>query len=344
MHIQENVLLSEKTTMRLGGPADFFISIESADDVRDAFDFANDKNLPVYFLGTGANAIGLDSGFPGVILHSQIMGLKVLTEDKDTLTVQVGGGVAWDDFVAWTVEKGFSGAELLSYIPGSVAAAPVQNIGAYGAEAAEIITSVSAYDALLDEYVEIPAKDCDFSYRHSIFNSGETKGRYFILSVTFRLTKTQKTPPFYNSLQTYLNEHGISDYSPKHLRAAVIAIRRAKLPDPAKEPSAGSFFKNIYVSAAESERLKAFGISSRPDRDGQSKVNTARVLELAGVKGKLFHGFEVSDKAPLVLINRSATSSEELAAAVADIKQIVQEKFNLTLEQEPELIREPLHG
>ena len=337
MKLRENVPLSSLTTMRLGGPAAFVIGLTEPDECPDAFDFARDKHLPVYFLGSGANTIGLDEGFPGVILQNKIMGLKILEETKTELTVEVGGGVVWDDFVQYTIEKGFSGVELLAKIPSSVAAAPVQNIGAYGAEAADAIEMVKAYDTLLDEFVELKNDQCDFSYRHSIFNSGETKGRYFILSVIFKLTKSQKQPPFYNSLQSYLDAHDIKDYSPKNLYQAVASIRAEKLPDPSKEASAGSFFKNLYVDASEKSRLEALGLSLREDKD-KYKVNVAQVLDLAGLKGKTFHGFEISDKAPLVLINCSATSEQDLELAKQEISQIVKEKFGLTLEQEPEII------
>lgn len=343
MKIQENVRLSELTTMRLGGVADFLIDVETEDEAREAFDFIEDKNLPVYFLGAGANSIGRDAGFRGVILRNKIMGLKVLHKDAKTLEVRVSGGVVWDDFVAWAVEKDFSGVELLAKVPGSIAAAPVQNIGAYGAEAADTILKVEAYDSLLDEFVEISAADCHFAYRHSIFNSGETRGRYFILAVTFRLTKACKQPPFYNSLQAFLDEHHTEDYSPKTLYNAVATIRAAKLPDPSVEPSAGSFFKNIYLDETAGKRAEQNGIPVRQTTtaDGkiQYKVNTGWLLEHAGLKGKNFYGFELSDKAALVLINRSGKSEQDLSRAVAEIKAAVRTKFGFELEQEPELIQ-----
>ncbi len=341
MQIRENIPISSLTTMRLGGTADFVLDIEAPEDCTEAFDFSSDKALPFYFLGTGANTIGLDGGFSGVIMRNRIMGLKIITEADGIMTVEVGGGVNWDDFVAWTVAKGYSGLELLSKIPSSVAAAPVQNIGAYGSEVADSIQLVKAYDTLLDEFVELPAEQCDFGYRHSIFNSDETKGRYFILSVVFQLSKTQKHPPFYNSLQAYLDEHDVHDYSPSNLRDAVSAIRASKLPDPAQEASAGSFFKNIYVDKSEKPRLEALGLSLRQDATaaGKYKVNVAQVLDLAGLKGKQFHGFEISSKAPLVLINRSAKSSHDLEQAVKEISTAVKDKFDLNLEQEPEVIK-----
>ncbi|MBQ6130363.1 UDP-N-acetylmuramate dehydrogenase [Candidatus Saccharibacteria bacterium] len=340
MKLRENVPLAELTTMRLGGPARFVIEAETEDDVREAYDFALEKRLPLYPLGSGANSLGLDFGFPGIILLNRLKGFEILNQSKTRLLVKAFGGEIWDDFVAFTCQKGFADLAVLSKIPGTVGAAPVQNIGAYGGEAKDTLKSVSVYDSLLDEFRELAADDCDFAYRHSIFNSGETKGRYFILSATFELTKPSLAPPFYNSLQAYLDAHGISDYSPDNLRAAVSEIRKEKLPDPETTPSAGSFFKNLYAPASEKARLEALGLSLRETADGTYKLNVAQVLELSGLKGKVFHGFEISEKAPLVLINRSGTSYADLEAAVLEITKIVREKFGLTLEPEPVPIRD----
>ncbi|MBR3256797.1 FAD-binding protein [Candidatus Saccharibacteria bacterium] len=375
MIIRENVKLSELTTMRLGGPADFLIEIEDPNECAEAFEFAEEKNLPVYFLGLGANTIALDSGFPGVIIKNNIKGFKILEEssadspknsprtsskssDKqspskaskyppETLLIEVGGGEIWDDFVEFVTKKGFSGVEAMSKIPGTVAAAPVQNIGAYGQEVSQTLVSVEAFDSLLDEYVEIPASEMDFAYRHSIFNSGETAGRYFILTCTFRLEKKNPEPPFYNSLQSYLDAHKITSFTPEVIRHAVSEIRAEKLPDPAEIPSAGSFFKNIYLDKSSARLAEEKGIpvrkTEKTDKSGKSfieyKVNTGWLLENAGLKGKLFHGFRVSDKAALILINESASSENDLELAKQEISAAVREKFGLTLEQEPVFIK-----
>ena len=335
MNIRENVPISTLTTMRLGGPAKFVIEITSADDCAEAFEFVKEKGLPFYFLGAGANSLGKDEGFDGALIINKIMGLKILTESENELRITVNGGVVWDDFVAFVCEKGFSGVEAMSKIPGTVAAAPVQNIGAYGEEAKDTLESVEVYDSLLDEYKEIKAEDCDFAYRHSIFNSGKDKGRYFILSATFKFTEKQLKQPFYNSLQTYLDEHNIEDYSPKSIREAVIAIRQAKLPDPEKEASAGSFFKNIILDTPPENK----DIPFRETKDGKYKVNTGWLLEHAGLKGQTFHGFKVSDKAALILINESAESYKDLEKATQEIQTIVKDKFGLTLEPEPVKIK-----
>ena len=339
MIIRENVKLSEITTMRLGGPADFVIDVESEDDVREAFEFASNHNLPIYFLGSGANSIGLDSGFPGIILRNRIKGFEILKETDSELELKVGGGEIWDEFVAYVSEKGFSGVEAMSKIPGTVAAAPVQNIGAYGQEVKDTLVSVSAFDTLLEEFVEIKKEDCNFSYRSLIFNSGKKKGRFFILSCIFRLERKDLTPPFYNSLETYLEEKKISDFSPISIRKAVSAIRAEKLPDPEEIASAGSFFKNILLSDKEADEAEKKGVPVR--RTGkENKVNTGWLLENAGLKGKSFHGFKISEKAALILINESGKSEADLEKAVEEISGIVEEKFGFRLSMEPVKIEE----
>lgn len=340
MKLRENVLLSELTTMRLGGPARFVIEVETIEDVRDAYNFAIEQHLPAYPLGLGANTLGFDSGFPGVIILNRIKGFTTIEESTGLLRIKAGGGEIWDDFVDLICQKGFSGIEALSKIPSTVGAAPVQNIGAYGQEVKDTLESVEVYDSLLDEYTEIATSDCDFSYRHSIFNSGETVGRYFVLSATFCFTAKSLKPPFYNSLQSYLDKCKITDYTPIAIRKAVSVIRAEKLPDPETIASAGSFFKNLYVSAEEKSRLENLGLSLRENPDGRYKINVAEVLDLAGLKGKYFHGFKVSEKAPLVLINESGKTYAHLEMAVSEISDIVQKKFGLVLESEPVCISE----
>ena len=339
MKIQENVPLSTITTMRLGGPADYVIDVETLDEAIEAVEFAEQKNLPVYFLGTGANSLGLDDGFRGVIIRNHIKGFEVVSETDGELVIKVGGGEIWDDFVEFVSSKGYTGVEAMSKIPSSVAAAPVQNIGAYGQDVSGTLESVEAFDTLLDEYTEILAKDCDFSYRHSIFNAGETKGRYFILTCTFRLKKGKLTPPFYNSLQAYLDEHGITDYSPENIRRAVSDIRAHKLPDPETIASAGSFFKNFILTDAEADEAEKKGIPVYRTTT-ENKVNTGWLLEDAGLKGQTFHGFKVSDKAALILINESAKAYADLEKAEAEIAKIIYDKYGFKIEPEPVIIGE----
>ncbi len=343
MIIKENIPLSTLTTMRLGGNARYVLEVEELKDIPEAFNFVKDHKLPFFILGGGANTIATDEGFSGAIIINKIKGIEVISETSDEAVVRAFGGEVWDDFVEWTCERGYSGVEALSKIPGSVGAAPVQNIGAYGQEVSQTIESVEAYDIKIGELVVIGREDMKMSYRSTIFNTGKDAGRYFIVAVTFVLENEEyMEQPFYSSLQNYLDEHQITDYSPKNIRAAVSAIRAEKLPDPATTPSAGSFFKNIYLSDEEAIEAKEKGIKVWEKPDGRKMINSGLLIELAGLKGKILHGIRVSDKAALVLINESASTYSDLANAKKEIVNAIKEKFGFTLEQEPVII--PVEG
>ena len=332
MNIRENVPISTLTTMRLGGAASYVIDIDKVEDLSQAYAFAKEKNLPVYVLGSGSNIIGRDGGFNGVILVCKLTGMGILREEKDEVVQLYSySGELLDDFVTYGTEMGYSGMEALSAIPGTVGAAPVQNVGAYGQDISQSLVEVEVFDTKTGEIKTLPKDQLELSYRHSIFNHGELVGRYFITKVVVELHKGHLTPPFYNSLQAYIDEHSIIDFSPDSIRQCVRAVRESKLPDPELIASSGSFFKNVYLSPEEAAGAEAAGI---PVWDG-GKVPSGWLIEHAGLKGQEFHGMRVSDKAALVLINESAKSYADLAAARAEIIKIVKDKFGFTLEQEP---------
>ncbi len=335
MVIRENVPISELTTMRLGGLARYVVEIEQLDDVRKAYDFAREQNLPTWIMGGGANTIGHDEGFDGVIVLNRMKGIKVILQNDQEMVIEAMGGEAWDDLVAFACERGYSGIEALSLIPGTVGAAPVQNIGAYGQDIAQTIKIATAFDTAAEDFVTLAKAEMQLGYRQTRFNTGVDKGRFLIVSVVLRLKKEKLKPPFYNSLQSYLDEHGITEYSPMNIRQAVCAIRDAKLPDPEKIASAGSFFKNTYISAEEISAAEAKGIPVRVEPDSRGKINSGWLIEQAGLRGKELFGFRVSDKAALVLINESAKSYANLAKARQVIIDTVFDKFGYTLEQEP---------
>ena len=332
MQILENVPISRLTTMRLGGFARYVIYVKSAAEVEQAYLFAQVKRLPVYVLGAGANTIGRDEGFPGVIIISEIDGIKKEPQPDGTMLLRGGSGLIWDDFVASACAMNLTGIEALSAIPGKLGAAPVQNIGAYGQEIANVIAEVKAYDTQTGTMVTLRKEELGFAYRKSIFNS-DAKHRYFITEVAVQLQLGHLTPPFYPSLQKYLDEHNITEYSPKQIREAVTAIRAAKLPDPAVIPSAGSFFKNIVLTPPEVIKAEAQGIPV-----WNQKINTGWLIEQCDLKGKVLHGMRVSNKAALILINDSAKGYDDLAAARTRIQEKVFKKFGYQIEQEPEEI------
>lgn len=335
MKVQENVSISSLTTMRLGGSARFVVTVSDVDDIMKALDFAKERNLPFWFMGGGANTIGHDDGFNGVIILNRLTGIEVLDESDTEITIKGMGGVVWDDFVSFACEKGYSGIEAMSMIPGTLGAAPVQNIGAYGQDLSQVLVSVEAFDVKTGRFVELQKSEIASGYRKTRFNSGSDVGRFFITAVIVRLKKGELKPPFYNSLQRYIDEHNETDFSPQNIRRMVCEIRNSKLPDPETTASAGSFFKNVYLEREQADIAESKGIPLWRDENGRGKVNSGWLIEQCGLKGKTLYGFMVSDKAALILINQSAKNYKDLELARGEIIQAVKDKFGITLEQEP---------
>lgn len=329
MRINENILISSLTTMRLGGPARFVIEIEKPEEIPDAYNFARQNNLPIFILGAGANTLGHDEGFPGAIIINRIRGIG-----EENGKIKAMGGESWDTVVEYACERGLSGIEALSKIPGLACSAPVQNIGAYGQEIADTLVEIDVFDSVTNTFKTLKKSDLNFSYRKSILNTTE-KGRYFVISLTLELSKNETmTRPFYNSIEKYITDNNLTDFSPKSIREIVSRIRADKLPDPKTTPSAGSFFKNIYLTNDEADIAEHKGYPVYRGKDG-NKINSGWLIEQAGFAGKLLHGIRVNEKATLVLINESAKSYEDLSKARAEIVGKVYDKFGFWLEQEP---------
>lgn len=335
MKIRENIPIASLTTMRLGGLARYVVEIEQPNDIVSAYDFAKKKDLPTWIMGGGANTIGRDAGFDGVILLNQIQGISIISEDENTLLLQGMGGVEWDEFVKYACKRGFSGIEAMSMIPGTVGAAPVQNIGAYGQDLAQVIESANVYDTKTETIVTLSQPEMKMGYRHTRFNYGVDAGRFFVISIIVRLCKEIMQPPFYRSLQAYIDEHHETDMSPTNIRRMVCTLRAKKLPDPAKVASAGSFFKNICLDRNDADIAEAKKIPVWRNTDGSGKINSGWLIEQCGFKGRELYGFRVSKDAALVLINESAHSYCDLDKARAEIIEAVKQKFGYTLEQEP---------
>lgn len=339
--ILENVPLSAYSTMRLGGPARYLCDITDRFDIGQMLAWAEKQQLPVIMIGGGSNIIWGDEGFPGLVMVNKIMGFETQQLDDENLYVTVGAGENWDEVVKRTVDMGFSGIEQLSLIPGTTGGTPVQNVGAYGREIKDVLTTVEAFDADKGKLVTLRGDECDFAYRMSRFKSTD-KGRFFISSITLHLTKTVPQPPFYPALQQYFDEHNITEYSPQVVRDAVIAIRSSKLPDPAVVANNGSFFANPIVSNDLVEQLVAINpdMPHWPVNDKQTKLSAAWLMEKSGFKD--IHDAETGmatwAKQPLVLVNESADKTAKLLQFKKKIVDTVQQKFGVTLVQEPELI------
>ena len=249
MRVNENILISSLTTMRLGGPARYVIEIETPQEVADAYGFAEQYHLPTFPLGYGANTLGHDEGYPGVIIINRIHGISE-ESTKDGTKLKIMGGEYWDNVVEYACKKGLTGIEALSKIPGLSCAAPVQNIGAYGQQISDTLESIEVYDTATKSYSTLSNQDLHFDYRKSILNTTE-RGRYFVISITLVLKTGEMARPYYNSLERYIKDNNIDDFSPMSIRNAVSAIRKDKLPDPLEIASSGSFFHNVYLSAEE---------------------------------------------------------------------------------------------
>ena len=314
--------------MRIGGPARYVIEVESIDDIPKAYEFAKEKSLPTFILGKGANTIGHDNGFDGIIIINKICGIR---QNGNLITAQ--GGEEWDNVVEYACQKNLTGIEALSKIPGSAGAAPVQNIGAYGQDISQVFDSANVYDIKDHSFKTLQKSDFHFSYRKSILNTSE-KNRYFVSSIALKLSIGQMPRPFYNSVERYITEHNCTDFTPQGIRNIVSKIRADKLPDPKEKASSGSFFKNVYLSEAEAKNAKLKNIPVYQGHDG-FKINSGWLIEQAGLKGKLIHGMRINPKASLVLINESATGYSDLAKARDEIRTKIQTKFGFYLEQEP---------
>lgn len=327
--------------MRLGGTAAYCADITNRTDLREAITWAYKNKRPVVTIGGGSNIVWRDEGFDGLLLINKVMGYQEFQEDSENYYLTVGAGENWDSVVDRSVQAGASGIEALSLIPGTAGATPIQNVGAYGQEISQTLVSIEAYDINGGQFITIPAEDCHFSYRSSRFKTAD-RGRFVILGITLHLMKTNPIPPFYPSLQAYLDQHQITDFTPKTIRDAVIAIRTAKLPDPAMVANNGSFFANPIIDQGQLSALldKYPGLVYWPQEGGGIKLSAAWLVEQAGFKD--YHDKETGmgtwPTQALVLVNEHAKSTSDLLKFKQKIIDSVQDTFGVQLEQEPELL------
>lgn len=327
--------------MRLGGPAAFLTEVNSRNEVVEALQWADQKGVPAIMIGTGSNIVWSDAGFPGLVLVNKIQRYEEQVEDEQNHYITVGGGNNWDKVVAKTVAAGLTGLEYLSLIPGTAGATPVQNVGAYGQELAKVLVSIEAYDNQTKQFVTIPPADCAFGYRTSRFKTTD-HGRFFITAITLHLLKDKPAPPFYTSLQNYLDDHHFTTYTPQIVRDAVIAIRTSKLPDPTTVANNGSFFANPIIDQGKLVQLQADypNIVYWQADGGQIKLSAAWLVEQAGFKGvhDAETGMATWPAQALVLVNEQAKTTADLLKFKQKVVDAVKSKFDITLAQEPELL------
>jgi UDP-N-acetylmuramate dehydrogenase len=325
------IRLADYTTLRLGGPADRFVTATTDEELIEA---ARDGAL---ILGGGSNLVVADEGFGGTVVHVATRGIRFGHAPDEAVDVTVAAGEPWDDVVEATIAEGLAGLECLSGIPGSAGATPIQNVGAYGTEVAEVITSVRVKDEIIHN------DGCGFSYRTSIFK--RDPGRYVVLGVTFRLKRSKLSAPIrYPDLTAELGVASGDQVAASDAREAVLTVRRRKgmVIDPADPDtrSAGSFFTNPVITSADYERLASLhDVPRYPAGEGLVKVPAAWLIEHAGfTKGYAAHGARISTKHTLALTNPGSATTEGLLALARDIRTGVQTAFGLTLTPEPTLI------
>ena len=299
---------------------------------------------PIMHIGAGSNLL-FTGDFPGTVLHSAVKYMKFVDMGLDEVLMTVGAGVVFDDFVARTCEVGLWGAENLSLIPGEVGASAVQNIGAYGVEAKDIIAGVVCLDTTDWSKTIFKTPELAYGYRDSMFK--HQKGRYIVTSVLFKLSRKYSPKLDYGGIRSALEGRDLIKLTPGDVREAIIGIRRAKLPDPAEKGSAGSFFKNPVISREHFEKIVAVAHASNPEAkvpsfdlpDGTVKVPAAWLIDSLGFRGAVNGGAKVYDKQPLVIVNESGTATpEEIMALEQQIVSKVWETYDIELHPEVEHI------
>ena len=333
LEIRENEPLAPLTTLKVGGPARYFLSASSEHDVVAAFEFAAKEDLEVFILGGGSNILVSDNGFDGLVIQ---VALKGITGGDATLTAAAGED--WDDFVEYCVTNDLAGVECLSGIPGFVGGTPVQNVGAYGQEVSETITNVRCFDRERLEFADLSNGDCRFTYRQSIFNSSY-RDRYVVLAVTYKLKHRGMPKIAYKDIREYFGSH---DPTLRDMREAVLTIRRSKSmvidPDDPNRRSAGSFFKNPLVPRLRFDEIAGeYGpVPHFSANDGFVKIPAAWLIERSGfAKGFLHGNAGISTNHTLAIINRGGATADQIVSLKNDIQSAVESKFKITLQPEP---------
>jgi UDP-N-acetylmuramate dehydrogenase len=332
--ILEQVDLREMTTLAVPAVADYFAELTEPAELEPLLEAVRKHDWPVTVLGEGSNVVLADR-LPGLTLRQACPGITVLEELPDQVRLEVAAGENWHDFVNWSLEQGYYGLENLALIPGTVGAAPIQNIGAYGVEIGRYIESVRCRELPSGKRLVLSAEECEFDYRYSIFKR-KWRDRALIESVTLCLPRTPNPVTSYPSLARWLEDHGYADPGPREVFAAVVAIRLARLPNPAEVPNAGSFFKNPRVSdiALETLRRSHPDVPHYADERGGYKLPAAWLIEQCGFKGR-DDEVRVDPDHALVIINPERRPASEIAALAREIETAVAERFGIRLEQEP---------
>lgn len=334
MTVQHQYPLQSLNTFGIKAHAEYFSSFSSKEEL---IELMGKTQKPLTILGGGSNIL-LTKDISGTVLKNEISEIEITHEDNDSLTVKVGGGVVWHDFVMWSIEHNLGGIENLSLIPGSVGAAPMQNIGAYGVEIKSVFEELEAVHIDNKTVKTFSNTDCQFAYRYSIFK-GELKGQYIICHVTFKLSKHPQFNTSYGAIEEELKAMGASK-SLESVSQAVINIRQRKLPNPKDIGNSGSFFKNPTIPKAKFEQLKTQfpNIVGYPNGEQSVKVAAGWLIDHAGWKGYRKGDAGVHKNQALVLVNYGTAQGNEILTLSKDIQKSIQETFGIELEAEVNIL------
>jgi len=331
MEYHRQTQLKNYNSFRTEALAKIFCSPKNVEELRKCLsDYPNEKKL---IIGGGCNVF-FTKDFDGLVIHPEIRGLREISdeeEEDEDIFIEVNASEDWDELVEYCVDRGFAGIENLSLIPGTVGAAPIQNIGAYGAEVKDVIREVVAIDMDTNEVVSFSNAECEFAYRDSIF---KRTNKYVIISVIFHLKRTFTYTPKYFDLNKELED--IAEPSIRDVRDAVIRVRRRKLPDEKVLPNAGSFFKNPYITKEHADKI----ITEYPDlpaymqKDGQIKTSAAFLIDKAGYKGRRVGDIGTYSNQPLIIVNYGSSDGNDIVSFMNEVRGAVKHIFDIELEPE----------
>lgn len=336
IEVLDNISLQDFNTFGLAAKAKRFASFSTIDELREGLKEQGKEDL--FILGGGSNVL-LTKDFDGLVLKNELFGIEKIKEDDQNVWIKAMAGENWHQFVLHCIAQEWAGIENLSLIPGTVGAAPMQNIGAYGVEIKEVFEELEALEIATGEIKVFNNEECAFGYRESVFKK-HLKGKFIICSVIFKLSKTPTFNISYGAIKETLIEMGISDLSIKAVSDAVIQIRRSKLPDPKEIGNSGSFFKNPVIGPIDYEGLRTEfpKVPGYKLPSGEIKIPAAWLIEQAGWKGKRFGDIGVHVNQPLVLVNYGNGKGKDLERLSQDIRRSVAEKFGIELTPEVNII------
>tara|TARA_R110001632_G_scaffold124451_1_gene237353 strand:- start:31091 stop:32101 length:1011 start_codon:yes stop_codon:yes gene_type:complete len=335
MQISENISLKKYNTFGIDVNAKRFIAVTSFYELQEVLKTEKD----VFLLSGGSNML-LTKDIDQLVIHINIKGISIDSEDENHVYLTVNAGEDWHEFVVWCISQDYGGIENLSLIPGNVGTCPIQNIGAYGVEVKDVITKVQALEIDTSKKLEFSNSACQFGYRNSIFKN-ELKGKVVLTSVSFKLTKnTHQLNTSYGAIETELQDQNITVPTLEDVSNAVIKIRQSKLPDPKQIGNSGSFFKNPVISSEHFNKLqkKYSKIPSYKVSDDEIKVPAGWLIETAGFKGKRFGEYGVHEKQALVLVNYGNASGKDIFELAKNIQEVILKTFDITLEIEVNVI------